>query len=226
MTTYKIRNDNVNSFTFYALWLSCKFAFSHFGIKEIVCVKTKTFMQIKRTTSIVVVFSYWGRRSKVTKVYTHFNVRIFVVIERRGWKMNALINRNLTRICSQLNVALSWPWKSSNMCQVLRCDLVSNTASSSSESLILTSATSVAQVREPPEIAHADSEAESRHGEVQATAPYSTFFRRLFRGRWRHGLLEKLVDTAHFLVFPAGRLSPRRVSNPGEAGWGRALLAA
>jgi len=134
-------------------------------------------------------------------MYTHLNVRIFVARERRGWKMNVLINRNLAHICSRSWMLHCCGLESRRACQVLRCDVVSNIASSSSESLILTSATSVAQVREPPEIAHADSEAESRHGEVQATAPYSTFFRRLFRGRWRHGLLEKSVDTAHFLVF-------------------------
>jgi len=57
---------------------------------------------------------------------------------------------------------------------------------------LLTSAASVAEVREAPEVAHADGEAESRHGEVKTAAPDSTFLRRgggrgrLVHGRRRH----------------------------------------
>jgi len=48
-----------------------------------------------------------------------------------------------------------------------------------------TSTTTVAQVRETPEVSHADSKAQSGHGEIQTTAPCSPLFRRLFRRR-RH----------------------------------------
>jgi len=89
---------------------------------------------------------------------------------------------------------------------------------------LLTSAASVAQVWEAPQVAHADCEAESRHGEVETSAPCATIFRLLLRRRrrhrpdWKHGALPG---------FPAGpAVCQRRVSNREEAGYCRTLLAA
>ena len=39
-----------------------------------------------------------------------------------------------------------------------------------------TAATAVAEVREPPQIAHADGETQSRHGEVESAGPCATVF--------------------------------------------------